>query len=121
MNLTIVKPDNLIIVEDIPLRFDLAVFTPENLHALQWAESIGHLEFTDKDNESINELPEWSEAVIKEHQRLYEEQQQEQEKQARQSIFLVNGQARQQRIEHTRNTSLMKQQQKINDYVLEQM
>lgn len=121
MNLTIVNPDNLTIIDGIALHFDLTELTPENIHALQWTKSIGHLEFTDKNNEPINELPEWSETVIEKHQRLYEEQQQGQEKQARQNIFIVNGQAREQRIENTRNANLLNQQQKINDYVQEQM
>lgn len=44
-HVTVVPADKLILVEGLALRFDFEA--PERLHALQWHEGKGHLEFTD--------------------------------------------------------------------------
>ena len=42
---TVVPEDKMIIVDKQALRFDFAA--PANLHALQWHDSAGHIEYTD--------------------------------------------------------------------------
>lgn len=44
-HVTVVPADKLILVEGLALRFDFEA--PKRLHALQWHEGRGHLEFTD--------------------------------------------------------------------------
>lgn len=121
MKITIVKPDNLTIIDGVALHFDLSKATPDNLHALQWSVANGHIEFTDQANELIDTLPDWTVLIIEEHQRIQEEQQKEREKEAKQNLFIANGLARQERIDNSHQSKLRQQQQKINDYVLEKM
>ena len=48
MRLTIVKPDNLMIIDQEPVTIDLTAFSlPEHFHALQWYGNRGELEFDD--------------------------------------------------------------------------
>ncbi len=50
-HVTVVPSDRLIIVDGIPLRFDFSA--PENMHALQWHEGSGHIEWTDDINHPL--------------------------------------------------------------------
>lgn len=51
---TVVPSDKLILVNGEPMRFTYSA--PENLHALQWHDGSGHLEFTDhRPNEPLKE------------------------------------------------------------------
>jgi hypothetical protein len=48
MQLTILVPDNVVVVDQRPLQIDLAPFYPlfEGLHAVLWDDATGHEEFT---------------------------------------------------------------------------
>ena len=76
MRITIVKPDNLTIIDDQSQVFDLSNFyTIDNLWALQWNENNGHIEYDLSINrhhnpEFITELPGWTIPIIQEHERL---------------------------------------------------
>lgn len=50
-HITVVPSDKLIIVDGHALHFDFPA--PENLHALQWHEGAGHMEFTDDLNQPL--------------------------------------------------------------------
>lgn len=51
-HITVVPSDKLIIVDGHALLFDFPA--PENLHALQWHEGEGHMEFTDDLNQTLS-------------------------------------------------------------------
>lgn len=100
MRLTLVQPDRLTLVDGAPQHFDLQKFgVPPNLHALQWNNKEGHIEYSNAPNEALAALPDWTTAVVEEHRRLTEAQQQEQARQAREAVYIGNGQARRERIE----------------------
>ena len=71
MRLTIVKDDNLVIIDKRPIRFDLSDYgLPENFHALQWYGNDGEAEFNDGTaNEPINSLDVYA-PIIEEYDRL---------------------------------------------------
>lgn len=50
-HITVVPSDKLIIVDGHVLRFDFPA--PETLHALQWHDGAGHMEFTDDLNQPL--------------------------------------------------------------------
>lgn len=50
-HVTVVPSDRLIIVDGTPLQFDFP--TPEKLHAVQWHEGNGHMEWTDDINHPL--------------------------------------------------------------------
>ena len=50
-HVTVVPSDRLIIVGGIPLQLDFSA--PENMHALQWHEGSGHIEWTDDINHPL--------------------------------------------------------------------
>lgn len=71
MRLTIIPVDNTVYVDSIPKNnLDLSgCGVPDNVHALQWFENIGWIEFKQPDpflppypNQSIATLPEWATA-----------------------------------------------------------
>jgi hypothetical protein len=76
MNLTIIPSDNAIYKNGImranlPLPLDLTLCNiPANVHALQWKETAGWIEFEDNpdgtkpENEPITELPAWALACV---------------------------------------------------------
>ena len=47
----VVPSDRLIIIDGIPLQFDFPA--PKNMHALQWHEGSGHIEWTDDINHPL--------------------------------------------------------------------
>ena len=120
MRLTIVKPDNLVILDKRSHRLSLTD-VPGNLHALQWQGSQGHIEYSNQPNEAIRQLPGWTEPLIQEHQRLSDIEDTEREQAGRQAVHQLNGDARQRREEQSRNARLLKEQQTINHFVREQM
>ena len=72
MKLTIIPIDNAVYVDGysfIGLNLSTANI-PSNVHALQWKNTIGWIEFLDNDdgtkpqNQSITELPEWANACF---------------------------------------------------------
>ena len=76
MKLTIIVEDNAVYVDGVmkayaPLPLDLTQCgIPSNVHALQWKETAGWIEFEDNPdgtkpaNEPITELPTWANACI---------------------------------------------------------
>ena len=118
MQLTIVKEDNIILVDGLEQSFDLSGYSlPENLWALQWQNTAGEIEYTDKNNEKINVLPDWTKPIIEKHQFLVKEQTLQQEKEHQQAIFLQNGQVRIQRIQRQDEAQQAKEQKSVNSYI----
>jgi hypothetical protein len=65
MRLTIVPSDKLVLVDSMAISFDLdAASIPQNVHALQWTNTFGHIEYTDKASVEISELPEWANVCV---------------------------------------------------------
>ena len=65
MKITIIPTDSTVYVDN--LSYDNLVLSniPLNVHALQWDENKGHIEYTDYTVEQITVLPEWaSDAVV---------------------------------------------------------
>jgi len=50
-NVTVIPSDRIILVEGQSLRFDFS--SPDTLHALQWHDGQGHMEFTDGTNQPL--------------------------------------------------------------------
>lgn len=48
---TVIPSDNIIIVDEFPLIFKFHI--PENIHAIQWKNGSGHVEFTDGNSNKI--------------------------------------------------------------------
>ena len=119
MRLTIVKADNLTLIDSKPQAFDLSAYDlPEHFWALQWQDSAGEIEYDNgTDNQSIDDLPDWTAPIITEHQRLTEEQRTWQDQKQREAIFLQNGQARTDRIQRQQADRQAREQQQVNDYV----
>jgi len=79
MKLTIIKNDGAVYKDSVSYA-DLSLPTiPSDVHALQWNESIGHIEFVDnvKANEAITELPSWANDALTAWQTAYEIEQAE--------------------------------------------
>ena len=122
MYLTIVKPDNLVLIDRRPQSFNLLDFdVPGSLHALQWQNDRGHIEYTNRPNEDIIQLPEWAGPVVKEHQRLSELQDEEKELDNRQAVHLANGGARRSRVDEQQQQEQQKHQEMINRLVMEKL
>ena len=127
MQLTIVEPDNITIVDDRAQQFDLTPFDlPEHFWALQWQTNKGHIEYnlsevSDQPPDIIDALPDWTKPILTEHERLTKEQEEQQEASARQSLFINNGQARKDRIQQQTIAKKQHEQQQINRFVKEQM
>lgn len=74
----VIPEDNLIIVDEIPLKFPFEA--PSNLHAIQWHDEERHMEWIDDFNHPLTEsdYPEDVEPYVKlweaEYQRILEEQ-----------------------------------------------
>jgi hypothetical protein len=67
MKLTIIKEDNMVLVDNHGLEIDLSTITfPENFWALQWNGSSGHIEYNSPmvQNDEITALPEWANASV---------------------------------------------------------
>lgn len=61
MRLTIVKSDGLVKKDGFAIFNLVWQGTPANVHALQWYEAAGSIEFNDgSPNEEITELPQWA-------------------------------------------------------------
>lgn len=62
--LTIIPEDKTIYVDQVALfDFDLS-FIPSDVHALQWSNGTGWIEYKSQDSESINQLPDWANQAI---------------------------------------------------------
>jgi hypothetical protein len=61
MRLTIVKQDKTVCKDFVCISKLVWEGTPVDVHALQWYESYGYIEYNDgKPNEEINALPQWA-------------------------------------------------------------
>lgn len=66
MRLTIIVPDKTVYVDGVSYSSLTLADIPQNVHALQWNETKGWLEFLSDDdgvkpaNEKINSLPQWA-------------------------------------------------------------
>lgn len=71
MRVTIVRDDNLVIIDQRPIHFDLAPFAlPAHLRALQWRGDQGEIEYDDGTlNEVIDDLTPYQ-PIIDEYHRL---------------------------------------------------
>lgn len=79
MKLTIIKDDGAVYKDSVSYA-DLSLPTiPSDVHALQWNNDKGHIEFVDnvKANESITELPSWANDALTAWQTAYETEQAE--------------------------------------------
>jgi len=65
MKLTIIPSDKVVVIDYKGISFGLDnAAIPQNIHALQWDSSSGHIEYTDSDNIAISELPEWANTCV---------------------------------------------------------
>jgi hypothetical protein len=79
MKLTIIKEDGTVYKDDKVYRnIDLNQI-PSDVHALQWNNGNGHIEFVNniKANENITELPSWANDAVTAWQNVYEVEQAE--------------------------------------------
>jgi hypothetical protein len=79
MKLTIIKDDGAV-YKDGKSYADLSLPTiPSDVHALQWNDSVGHIEFVNnvKANEAITELPSWANDALTVWQTAYDAEQTE--------------------------------------------
>ena len=77
MKLTIIKNDGAV-YKDGKSYADLSLPTiPSDIHALQWNNDKGHVEFVDnvKANETITELPSWASDALTAWQTAYDAEQ----------------------------------------------
>lgn len=79
MKLTIIKDDGAV-YKDNKSYSNLSLPTiPSDVHALQWNNDIGHIEFINnvKANEAVTELPSWANDALNAWQQAYEVEQAE--------------------------------------------
>lgn len=79
MKLTIIKDDNAVYKDNVNY-YNLSLPTiPVDVHALQWNDSVGHIEFVNnvKVNEAITELPSWANDALTAWQTAYDVEQAE--------------------------------------------
>ena len=77
MKLTIIKDDGAVYKDNKPY-YKLPLSTiPSDVHALQWNNGKGHIEFIDnvKANEEITELPLWANNALTTWQSAYDTEQ----------------------------------------------
>lgn len=99
MQLTIVYPDNLVVIDRVCQNFPLDPFNPpDNFHALQWSGDDGRIEYNDYTVAPINELPVWASDIVDEFNRLRADDQEKLKQQRLSAFYVENGQARKTRI-----------------------
>jgi hypothetical protein len=84
MKLTIIKDDGAVYKDGLSYSNLSLPTLPSDVHALQWNNDKGHIEFVDniKPNEEITELPSWANDALvawQDYADLLEKQKQEQE------------------------------------------
>jgi len=79
MKLTIIKNDGAVYKDSVSYDNLSLPTIPSDVHALQWNESTGHIEFVDnvKANEAITELPSWANDALTAWQNAYDSEQAE--------------------------------------------
>ena len=77
MKLTIIPIDGTVIKNEVAyIKLDLSSCAiPSNVRALQWQDTSGWLEFWDKQNEDITELPNWVNDALIAWQQAYDAEQ----------------------------------------------
>jgi hypothetical protein len=64
MKITVVVLDELVCIDSLCYRNIDMSLVPNNIHALQWNGSVGHIEYTNLVNENIVSLPSWIDGLI---------------------------------------------------------
>lgn len=79
MKLTIIKNDGAVYKDNVSYANLSLPTVPSDVHALQWNNDKGHIEFVDniKANEAITELPSWANDALTAWQTAYETEQAE--------------------------------------------
>ena len=79
MKLTIIKDDGAVYKNKVSYSNLPLPTIPSDVHALQWNESTGHIEFVDNvnANEAITELPSWANDALTSWQGAYDTEQAE--------------------------------------------
>ena len=79
MKLTIIKNDGAVYKDSMSYSNLSLTNIPSNVHALQWNNDKGHVEFVDnvKANEAITELPSWANDALNAWQTAYDAEQAE--------------------------------------------
>jgi hypothetical protein len=79
MKLTIIKDDGAVYKNRVSYSNLSLPTIPSDVHALQWNESVGHIEFVNnvKANEAIIELPLWANDALTAWQSAYDAEQAE--------------------------------------------
>jgi hypothetical protein len=79
MKLTIIKDDGAVYKDRVSYSNLSLPTIPNDVHALQWNDSTGHIEFVGnvKANEAITELPSWANDALTAWQTAYEFEQTE--------------------------------------------
>lgn len=79
MKLTIIKDDGTVYKDDKVYKNINLNQIPSDVHALQWNNGNGHIEFVNniKANENITELPSWANEALTSWQNAYEAEQAE--------------------------------------------
>lgn len=103
MQLTIIYPDDMVVIDRVCQTFPLAPFKPpDNLHALQWSHDSGQIEYDDYTVDPIKALPDWATAMVDEFNRLRSVNQTLLKQQQQSALFVANGEARQERMRQQR-------------------
>lgn len=68
MNVTIIPTDKTVVVDSIGYGDIDMSSVPSNIHALQWEDTEGTIEYNNLNNEEIFELPSWALGCIEQHQ-----------------------------------------------------
>ena len=79
MKLTIIKDDGAVYKDNVSYDNLSLPTIPSNVHALQWNNDKGHIEFVDNvtTNETITELPSWANDALTAWQTAYNAEQAE--------------------------------------------
>lgn len=62
MKLTIIPSDNSVLIDNIGYTVDIKNLYP-NIHAVQWFDNTGWIEYTDKPNETISDIDQFQSAI----------------------------------------------------------
>ena len=79
MKLTIIKDDGAVYKDNVSFANLSLPTIPNDVHALQWNDSVGYIEFVNnvKVNEAITELPSWANNALTSWQTAYDAEQAE--------------------------------------------
>lgn len=64
MRLTIIRDDNVVLIDGRAMHVSLSLLLPANLHAVQWDGETGHIEYNDgTPNEALAGISSWQPVV----------------------------------------------------------